>query len=93
MRSARLAAAAIAAVVLWMDKDLAHRHAVAIDGSLFQKYPGFKDAMRSCLMELLGDRAARIAFMPVQDGSGIGAAIIAAVAASARAPSDCPAIQ
>lgn len=93
MRSARLAAAAIAAVVLWMDKDLAHRHAVAIDGSLFQKYPGFKNAMRSCLVELLGDGAARIAFMPAQDGSGIGAAIIAAVAASASAPSDCRTIK
>lgn len=90
-RSARLAAAAIATVVLWMDKNLDHRHTIAIDGSLFQKYPGFKDAMRSCLKELFKDRAARITFLPVQDGSGIGAAIIAAVAASARAPSGSPA--
>jgi hexokinase len=80
MRSARLAGAAIAAVVSWMDVALESRHAVAIDGSLFEKYPEFQDTLRALLHELLGERAAQIAFVPVRDGSGVGAAIIAAVA-------------
>jgi len=83
-RSARLAAAAIAAVVSWMDAVLDGRHVIAIDGSLFEKYPGFQYEMRNVQRELYGDKADRIVLKPVHDGSGIGAAIVAAVASSER---------
>jgi hexokinase len=83
-RSARIAAAAIAAVVTWMDARLEADHTVAVDGSLFEKYPGYGEAMTALLQDLFGDRAARIKLNLVKDGSGIGAAIIGAVAASAR---------
>jgi hexokinase len=83
-RAARLAAAAITAVITWMDGGLDTFHTVAIDGSLFRKYPGFRVAMTATLGELLGDRTSRIRFAPVRDGSGIGAAIIAAAASSGR---------
>ncbi len=84
-RAARLAATAIAAVVLWMDKNLDHFHTIAVDGSLFLKYPGFQAEMLFSLADLLGDRAKWIKFAPTQDGSGTGAAIVAAVASFARA--------
>jgi hexokinase len=83
-RSARIAGAAIAAVVAWMDADLESSHTVAIDGALFEKYPGFKNNMMDMLLDVLGDRAKRIKLELVKDGSGIGSAIIGAVAASAR---------
>ena len=83
-RSARIAGAAIAAVVAWMDADLESNHTVAIDGALFEKYPGFQDNMTDMLLCVFGDRAKRIKLELAKDGSGIGAAIIGAVAASAR---------
>ena len=83
-RSAGIAGAAIAAVVTWMDAHLEMDHTVAIDGSLFEKYPGYPDEMTALLQGLFGERAARIKLRLVRDGSGIGSAIIGAVAASTR---------
>ena len=83
-RAARLAGAAIAAVVSWMDVALTDHHVIAIDGSLFQKYPGFQESMQEVLCGLYGEQAARITIKPVHDGSGIGAAITAAVAVCAE---------
>jgi len=83
-RSARIAGAAIAAVIAWMDADLESSHTVAIDGALFEKYPGFNNNMTDMLLDVFGDRAKRIKLYLVKDGSGIGSAIIGAVAASAR---------
>lgn len=83
-RSAKLAGAAIAAVVAWMDANLESEHTIAIDGSLFEKYPGFQGYMIDILNDLFGDRSARIKLELAKDGSGIGAAIIGAVAAFTR---------
>jgi hexokinase len=77
-------AAAITAVITWLDGGLDTFHTVAIDGSLFRKYPGFRGVMTATLGELLGDRALRTRFAPVHDGSVIGAAIIAAAASAGR---------
>ena len=83
-RAAQLAAAAIAAVVVWMDENLEWEHTVAIDGSLFEKYQGFRGHMIEILHDLFGDRGSRIKLELATDGSGIGSAIIAAVAAATR---------
>ncbi|MBN2255272.1 MAG: hexokinase, partial [Deltaproteobacteria bacterium] len=83
-RSARLGAAAISAVVTWMDPGLNERHTVAVDGSLFEKYPGFEDEMKKVFKELFGGSAGRITLAHSKDGSGKGAAIIAAAAASKK---------
>lgn len=83
-RSARIAGAALAAVVTWMDANLERKHTIAIDGSLFEKYPGYPENIRGVLEELFGHRADRIALCTTSDGSGIGAAIIAAVASSGQ---------
>jgi hexokinase len=83
-RSARLAASAVASVILWRDKELKEGHVVAIDGSLFEKYPGYSEEMRLFLGEMLGANAEKISFELAKDGSGAGAAILAAVAAASR---------
>lgn len=82
-RSARIAGAAIAAVLTWMDPDLSARHAVAVDGSLFEGNPDYQAAITNTLRELCGERASGIRLVLARDGSGIGSAIAGAVAASA----------
>jgi len=83
-RSAKIAGAAIAAVVTWMDAPIECYHTIAIDGALFEKYPGYQDHIVGILCELFGESAKRIKLELARDGSGIGSAIIGAVAASAR---------
>ncbi len=80
LRSARLSGMAIAAVVTWMDPKLEREYTIGIDGSLFEGYPGFKDNIVGVFTDLFGVRASRIRLEMAKDGSGIGAAITAAVA-------------
>jgi len=80
LRAGRLAGGLIAAVIRWMDNDLASSHTVAVDGSLFEKYPGFRDSVTATLQEILGARSSKIRLKTIKDGSGIGAAIVGAVA-------------
>lgn len=51
---------------------------VAVDGSLFKKHPTFKRYMQQTLDELLP--WTRVKLRLAEDGSGIGAAMVAAVA-------------
>ena len=83
-RAARVSAAAIAGVITWMDPELMRRHTVAIDGSLFEKYPGFSGIMENVFKNLFSEKAKKIKMEMVKDGSGKGAAIIAAVVASSE---------
>jgi len=92
-RSARLAAVPIAAIVLQSGKlgmgkqalDLAPEPIdVGVDGSLVEHYPGFEEYLREALREvtevgMLGEK--RITMGIAKDGSGVGAALIALVAA------------
>ena len=87
-RAARLGAAAISAVLTWIDPKLKDVHTVGIDGSLFEKYPGFNTKMTDVFEELYGEKAERITLVHSKDGSGKGAAIIAAVAASSETDRD-----
>lgn len=81
-RSARLAAASIAAIALWIDPELKNKHTVGVDGSLFEKYPGYKEMMEDVFKSLFKKNAKNIVLEQAKDGSGVGAAIIAAIAAS-----------
>ncbi|MFH1338653.1 MAG: hypothetical protein ABIH40_02255 [Candidatus Omnitrophota bacterium] len=88
-RAARITAAVIFAIVTHMDEYIKRYHTVAIDGSLFEKHPAFKNDMREAMKELSmevfkDNRCDKISFMLTTGGSGIGAAIIAAIAASRR---------
>mmetsp|Transcript_46585 Transcript_46585/g.113445 ORF Transcript_46585/g.113445 Transcript_46585/m.113445 type:complete len:507 (-) Transcript_46585:10-1530(-) len=76
-RAARLSAAGVAAIAKRLDK--ARSCHIAVDGTVFEKYPGFKDRMIVALKELLG-RNMGVKFTQTSDGSGVGAAIAACTA-------------
>jgi hexokinase len=77
-RSARLVAATFAGTLLYLDQDLRRRHLIAIDGSLYEKMPGYAAFIRAALDEFFGAQASQIELELVKDGSGLGAAIAAA---------------
>lgn len=79
-RAARISAAAIAAVITKIDPAMSRKHTVAIDGSVYEKHPGFSGHMKSALKEIFAKKASRVRIALAKDGSGKGAAIIAAVA-------------
>ena len=75
-RAARLAAAAVVAVVRKTGHDDA---TIAIDGSVFEKYPHFKSDMEDAIQEMCGGKRT-LRLVHAEDGSGKGAALIAAIA-------------
>jgi hexokinase len=79
-RAARIAAAVLAATVTWIDPNLERDHTIAVDGSVFEKHPGFAAAMDAAFREILGEKAGRVRTALTHDGSGLGAAVIAAAA-------------
>jgi hexokinase len=81
-RSARLVGATFAGILRYLDPGLSREHAVAIDGSLYEKMPGYSEGIRAGLETVLGSGAGRVTTSLIKDGSGIGAAIAALVAES-----------
>jgi hexokinase len=79
-RSARLAAALIVGSLSRAEFRSARRVTVAVDGSLFEKSPGYARLLKAALRELDGANGRRIRLVLTKDGSGIGAAVIASVA-------------
>lgn len=82
-RAARLAAVAIAAVVLQTDALKHETVDVGVDGSLVEFYPNFEDYIREALREIEGigkEGEQKIMIGIAKDGSGVGAALIALVA-------------
>ncbi|OWB71418.1 hypothetical protein B5S31_g1106 [[Candida] boidinii] len=77
-RAARLSACAIAGVIIQSGNKTG---SCAIDGSVFNKYTGFKEKVEEALKEIFnwrGDLKKRpISLKSAEDGSGAGAAIIA----------------
>lgn len=51
---------------------------IAVDGTLFKKHPKFKGYMEETLVELVPE--CKVQLMLSEDGSGRGAALVAAVA-------------
>ena len=78
-RSARLVAMSIVATATYIDPDLEREHLVAADGSLFRGYPGYEVEVERGIAELLGDRDDRVQVAYVREGSGLGAAVLAAM--------------
>lgn len=84
-RAARLVAAALLGTLRHLDPELARRHRIAVDGSLWGGYPNFESMVRDTFGELVGSaRAGRIETTFVKDSTSAGAAVIAAVAAGQR---------
>lgn len=83
-RGARLSAAGIMGVLKKLGRDTVkdgekQKSVVALDGGLFEHYTEFRTSMESTLKELLGDDVAdHISIEHSNDGSGIGAALLAA---------------
>ncbi|SEP11071.1 hexokinase family protein [Propionispora vibrioides] len=79
-RSARLVAASFVGILQRIDPALEHNHTIAIDGSLYEKLPGYADAIHQVLAEVYRDRAHRIVTKLSKDGSGLGAVVAVAIA-------------
>lgn len=79
-RSARLTAATFLGVLRRLDPAMTGRHTIAVDGSLYEKMPGYRETIERVLVRHLPLAAARTCL--VKDGSGIGAAVAAAVCTS-----------
>ncbi|RZC80946.1 hypothetical protein C5167_043525 [Papaver somniferum] len=83
-RGARLSAAGILGILKKMGKDTVkegekQRTVIAVDGGLFEHYTEFRSCLKSTLTELLGDEVAQtVVIEHANDGSGIGAALLAA---------------
>ncbi|XP_030529951.1 hexokinase-1-like [Rhodamnia argentea] len=83
-RGARLAAAGIFGILKKLGRDTVmdrekQRSAIALDGGLFEHYTKFRDCVEGTLRELLGPEVADNTVLVLsEDGSGIGAALLAA---------------
>lgn len=51
---------------------------VAMDGGLYEHYSKFRNYMQEAVRELLGDASKNVSIELSKDGSGIGAALLAA---------------
>lgn len=84
-RGARLAAAGIVGILKKLGRDTVRdgneqkKTVIAIDGGLFEHYTKYRQCLESTLKELLGGEVAKtIAIIHANDGSGTGAALLAA---------------
>ncbi|XP_022930534.1 hexokinase-3-like [Cucurbita moschata] len=91
-RAARLAAAGIVGILKKIGRDgssgiaggrsrtdIKLRRTVAIEGSLYTSYTMFRDYLHEALVEILGEEIApHVILKATEDGSGIGAALLAA---------------
>ncbi|AOW31187.1 hexokinase [Candida albicans L26] len=78
-RSARFSVCGIAAICQKRGYKTAH---CAADGSVYNKYPGFKERTAQALRDIYewpADVKDPIIIVPAEDGSGVGAAVIAAL--------------
>jgi len=96
-RAARLAAAGIVGILKKLGRDGSgvassgrtrgqlRRTVVAIEGGLYEGYPVFREYLDEALVEILGEEVAQtVALRVTEDGSGAGAALLAAVHSSNR---------
>lgn len=84
-RGARLSAAGILGILKKIGRDTLNeedenqRSVIAMDGGLFEHYTKFRTAMQSAIDELLGEEVSgNIIIELSNDGSGLGAALLAA---------------
>lgn len=87
-RAARLAGAGIVGILKKINRDgtTGSNHAlgrkktvVAMDGGLYEHYPLFRKELKAAVAELLGEEVAKNVIIELsKDGSGIGAALLAA---------------
>lgn len=79
-RSAGFVAASYLGVIQHIDPQLERSHHIAIDGSLFEKMPGYAQTIARVIHDTQGVKANKITTGLTKDGSGVGAAIATALA-------------
>ncbi|RAL37171.1 hypothetical protein DM860_004093 [Cuscuta australis] len=84
-RGARLSAAGIVGILKKLGRDAVKAgeeeektSVVAVDGGLFEHYKKFRSCMEGALKELLGEAYSSLVIELANDGSGVGAALVAA---------------
>ncbi|KAL8283309.1 hypothetical protein RQP46_005719 [Phenoliferia psychrophenolica] len=77
-RAARLSACGIAAIVSKQGY-LEEGCSIATDGSLYNQYPKFPERLGEGLVDIFGEKGKGIKTHHAEDGSGVGAAVIAAM--------------
>jgi hexokinase len=82
-RGARLAAAGVYGILKKLGRDAAipgqRRTVIAVDGGVYKYYTFFAQCMESTLRDLLGEEvASSVVINQTEDGSGTGAALLAA---------------
>ncbi|XP_060209857.1 hexokinase-2 isoform X1 [Lycium barbarum] len=82
-RGARLSAAGIMGILKKLGRDTLkdgekQRSVIAVDGALFEHYIEFRNCLEGTIKELLGEAADSIVIEQANDGSGVGAALLAA---------------
>lgn len=82
-RGARLSAAGIVGILKKLGRDVPkegekQRSVIALDGGLFEHYTKFRKCMEAAVEELLGEVSDSVVIEHSNDGSGIGAALLAA---------------
>ncbi|KAG1354056.1 putative Hexokinase-2, chloroplastic [Cocos nucifera] len=84
-RGGRLAGAGIVGILQKMEQDsrgliFGRRTVVAMDGGLYEHYPQYRKYLKEAVTELLGSEASEnVIIEHTKDGSGIGAALLAAI--------------
>lgn len=82
-RAARLVAATFVGTALHMDSgEIKKEHVIAVDGSIYEKMPYVPEFLDEAISDALKDKSQMVSVKLVKDGSGLGAAIAAAVAVS-----------
>ena len=89
-RAAHLCAAGVAAVALKIRSNHPERErmtiTVAVDGTIYKKHPTFGALLRDKVNELCDGRGLEIKFLSSYDGSGKGAALVAAALNGRNSP-------
>ena len=78
-RAATLIAASYAGFLLRLDPQRQRRHVIGINGSLYEKMPGFAAGIQAALGTYGGWSADRLSFAVVNEAPLVGAAIAAAM--------------
>ena len=83
VRSARIVTATYVGII-WQrtGSGKVQKQQIAVDGSVYEKMPLVKENINRALVELLGDEAEKVTTILDTGGSGLGAAISAAMAAN-----------
>ncbi len=84
IRSIQLIAATYIGMLKHIDPNLEKRHTIAIDGSLYELMPGYANMLSITIKNILKDKSNLITTKLTKNGSGVGAAIAAAIVDDAR---------